>query len=69
MKNLSRKLGIIIGELPSRPNKISPEEYEKVFGGACFQGDACDCDNQCCDNYTCRGFIIGGTKKYYCLKV
>jgi hypothetical protein len=68
MKKSSRKVNITLNELPSRPSKISPEEYEKIFGGECGQGVICDCDQDCCDDFYCVNFIVGGKSKYFCMK-
>jgi hypothetical protein len=58
MKNLSRKACIKIDDLPLRPQKVTPDEYEKIFGGKCADKWE-DCTNtecgKCCSGLDCRG--------------
>jgi hypothetical protein len=67
MKNQSRKLGIEIRDLPNRPSIITPEEYEKIFGGSCKHFyDFCDKCDKCCSGLTCEGETV--TRKGVCVQ-
>jgi hypothetical protein len=61
MKNSTKKLCIKIEDLPPRPQIITPEEYEKIFGGKCHpEGGSCSgvmC-KYCCSGLACAGETV-----------
>jgi hypothetical protein len=51
---MRRAFKIKIVELPKRSTKLSPTDFEIVFGGSCgHYEDLCDNKNKCCDPYVC----------------
>jgi len=63
-----KKLVIKIEELPARAYKLSPEDYEKVFGGECIQQhySCATAKEVCCDGFECRLHIATRGSAMFC---
>ena len=49
----NRNTMLVLKDLPSRAEELSPSEIQNVFGGCSGAAQVCDKNHDCCDGFVC----------------